>query len=204
MGGIVGLLIGVIDRKPEWERFGAECDERFKLANFFVIKVPFGAYSADRICRSSFGEAYTAYIFGLPNSSVSMSVKAIESCLKAKFKHIEGKESQSKLIGLIEWAGDKLQLQKGNVAQALRMLRNEIIHEEKMVSHSAALETLKHASEVMCEVFPFTSVSYPTFCPQCKRITGYYPLAFGNANIGYSVNLQCNTCHIVFPVSVNP
>jgi len=54
-----------------------------------------------------------------------------------------------------------VRLQKSNVAQALRTLRNEIIHEDKIVDDSRALETLKHTSEVMCGAFPFSLVNHP-------------------------------------------
>jgi len=203
-GGLVGLLIGAFGRKPEWENFAKQCEVRINHANFFKIRIPFGAYHAKQITRSSFAEAYAAYIFGLPNSSVAMSVKALEGCLKSKYKQVEGKDTQNKLIELIEWAESKLQLQRSNVAQAIRMLRNEVVHEDKIVEDSRAFETLKHTSEVMCEVFPYTLVNYPTFCPQCNRVTGSYPLAFDNAYIGYSLNLQCNVCRTVFPVRTNP
>jgi hypothetical protein len=60
-------------------------------------------------------------------------VSALESCLKTKYKEIETKQFQGRLIDLIGWVENRLKLQGSNVAQALRMLRNEIIHEDKII-----------------------------------------------------------------------
>jgi len=204
LGGLVGLAIGAFGRKADWEKFSAQCEERANHATFSRVKVPFAAYEASQLVRSAFSESYAAYFFGLPNSSITMSIRALEICLKTKYRQVEGKGFQGRLIDLIEWAEKKLKLQRSDVAQSLRMLRNEIIHEDKIVDDVEALETLRHASEVMCEAFPFRGMNHPTYCPQCKMVRGIYPLTSDKAYIGYSLNLQCNACGTVFLFRVNP
>jgi hypothetical protein len=127
-GGLLGFILGAAGRRPEWEKFAKISDDRLSHITYFRVVIPYGAYAIGEVVKHSFGEAYYAYLFGLPNSSVALSAKTLENSLKIKYREIEKKEPVGlRLAGLLEWAEKKLNLSKGEVGHAIRLLRNELM-----------------------------------------------------------------------------
>ena len=204
-GGLLGFFLGVVGRRPEWEKFAETCDNRFSHITYFRVIIPYGAYSIGEIVKHSFGESYYAYFFGLPNSSVALSAKMLENALKARYHEVEKAEPAGlKLAGLLDWAGKNLNLSSGSVGHAIRLLRNELMHEERVVQETEALETLKHVSLVLNELYPYSNVSFPALCPTCGVARELVTLKMAEAYIGYVKQISCTACQRAFTFRLTP
>ena len=93
-GGLLGLILGSWGRRPDWEMFAKTCDDRLSHVTFFKGVIPYGAYSVGEVVKHSFGESFYAYLFGLPNSSVSLSAKTLENALRATHRLAEKREGE--------------------------------------------------------------------------------------------------------------
>lgn len=204
-GGLLGFLLGVAGRRPEWEKFAETCDNRLWHMTYFRVIIPYGAYSIGEVVKHSFGESYYAYLFGLPNSSVALSAKMLENALKEKYGEVEKTEPTGLgLAGLLGWAEKKLNLSKGPVGHAIRLLRNELMHEERVVQETEALETLKHASLVLNELYPYPNVSFSVPCPTCGAARELITLKMEEAYIGYVRQMFCSPCQRAFTFTLTP
>ena len=108
-----------------------------------------------------------------------------------------------RLVELIEWAKDKFNLSRGEVGDAVRLLRNEVLHEERIVKEPEALQTIKHVSLILNELYPFSTVQILPPCPSCNtqklvNING------SDAYVGNTLQTSCNRCRRVFTFRFMP
>ena len=202
LGGLLGFFLGRGRRETEWEPFIEKYDERSGQVSYFKVTIPYGAYKKSDTAKLAFAEAYYAYAFGLPNSAISMAIKALENCLKVKYSEEEGKKPALKLVDLIDWSKEKLSLTKGEVGHAIRLLRNEVMHEERTIEETEALQTIKHVSLLLNELYPF---KYVKVSPQCRYCRNELSVTIGknDAYIGYTTLVACGNCRRNQPFTLN-
>lgn len=143
----VAALIGAALAKPkdyetlkefygDWKPVEEEYNRRWNLLNDLGVSPP-TASIPDTTCNC-IREATSAYLFGLDRAACAMSVRAVEICIKNRYREIEEKDPKTKkgtylgLHQLINWALDKGILSKEDIiiAHDINQIRSYVIHDE--------------------------------------------------------------------------
>jgi len=139
-------------------------------------------------------EAILAYLFGLPDASIPLTLRCLEMGLTDKYTSVTGQSPpiKDKLYSLIEWAEDRL---KGNkeVAHGFRLLRN-LIHGKYVMAEQDALEALRHISIILNLLYPpggYATLTYP--CQIC-RAQSQQDWPIQECYLGNVLNTYCATC----------
>ena len=158
---------------------------------YFKVVPPLAMFKNCGVASAFYKEAVQAYLLGMPNSSVIMSLKTLELGLRCKFK-----DRKAKLVELIE----RLKGEGGyrDLAHGFRILRNLVVHENIECREQDALEALRYVSEVLNKAFPYSSVRYTMTCSNsvCKA---EYPieLSVDEYFLGNIVRVKCPKCGII-------
>jgi hypothetical protein len=147
-------------------------------------------------------EAILAYLFGLPDASIPLSLRCLEIGLSNKYTRVTGQAppTRDKLFKLIEWGEDYLKGEKG-VAHGFRLLRN-LIHGERVMVEQDALEAIRHISIILNLLYPppnYTTVFY--FCQNCGGQSKLDVLT-QDCYLGNVLNTTCAHCSRPTPVLV--
>jgi len=198
LGGIFGWLLGS-SRFKEWEDFIKNFEKRLNHLAYFKVIIPIGLYPK---IRNFYREGVLSYLFGLPNSSVPMLIKSLEIGVKEKYKKEEKKDPPKNwnLYNLIEWCEQYLGRKK-ELAHGFRILRN-IIHEEKSLKEQDALECIRHTSEILVELFPFSTCKWGIECT-CRNDIEVL-IEREKAYIGNVLTVTCNRCKSQISFTVMP
>ena len=192
--GLLGYALGASKAKGFEKLIDAARDRVNHLAYFKVIP-PLRLFKEQNITATFYREAVQAYILGMPNSSVIMSLKTLELGLKHKLG-----ESKANLIELINKLGELDEFKK-DLAHGLRILRNIVAHEDRGCDERDALETLRHVSEILNRLFPFSEVTYLVTCNECN--TEYkVPLNAKDFYLGNIIRVQCPKCKVINTVVI--
>lgn len=187
-GGLLGYVAGVSELRG-FEELVGNARERINHLAYFRVIPPLAMFKACNISSTFYKEAVQAYILGMPNSSVVMSLKTLELGLKCKL----GKKD-ARLVDLINEIEEKYRYK--DLAHGFRILRNLIVHKEAECREQDALEALRHVSEILNRLFPFEGVYHTITCNTCK--TSYKIEVKKNESfLGNVIRTQCPNCGTV-------
>jgi len=183
---LMGNVIGSIKVKKV-EKFMDGIRDRLNHLTYFKVIPPIGVFAECNIPLTFFHEAVIAYLLGLPNSSVLMSVKTLELGLKCRLGVKKGK-----LRDLIDKVEELEELK--DLAHSLRLLRNMVSHEEKSYDEQDALEALRHVSLILDRLYPFNSMVFPKECASCGEIIRFR-INKEEFYLGNVIRERCRKCN---------
>ena len=188
LGALLGYVTGASGPKG-FEELAKNARNRVNHLAYFKVVPPMALFRACRTASSFYKEAVQAYILGMPNSSVVMSLKTLELGLKRKL----GKEN-ARLVELIDKLEEEPRFK--DLAHGLRILRNHVVHGEKGCGEQDALEVLRHVSEILNRLFPFKEVLYRVTCGTCK--TSYTATVRKEKSfLGNIIRTKCPNCGMI-------
>jgi len=195
-----GYFIGK-NRYKGWDHFVKKYDERLNHLTYFRVIIPIVSLNITKLWRV-YREGINAYLFGLSNASIPMVFKCLECGLRSKYNEIEtGNSDKMRAWDLIEWANRYLK-DKKEIAHGFRILRN-ILHERMTVEEQDALECIRHVSEALNLLYPFSTVNFRWKCAFCEK--SYTTVTVkDNYYIGNSMNMWCDSCQRVSKVTMYP
>lgn len=196
--GIVGYFVGRA-KYGEWENFIEMYNKRLGALAYFKVVIPVASLNLVNTWQV-YREGINAYLFGLPNASIPTVFRCFEIGLRFKYGQITSKKGD--LMGaydLTEWAESYLG-DKKEIAHGFRILRN-ILHKEKMMKEQDALECIRHLSEILNLLYPFSSVNFKGKCAFCGNP---YAVKIMKANyyLGNIQSIRCNNCQQVNYVTI--
>lgn len=162
------------------------------LEYFHVIK-PISLIRAIPETQALYGEAVDAYLFGLPNASVPMSIRCLELALGHAYDQA-GRlpPERNTLFELIEWSEQLLGYRK-EFAHGFRLLRN-LIHEPTLVDEPTALEVLRHVSSIINRVLPLPDYGIRRYvCAGCLREQDAH-ITVSECWLGNITRTACSSC----------
>ena len=176
-------------------------DRRKQLTRLnLVISVAF--FETNATYKHIYVEAIRAYLYGVPNASVSLVSKCLEVALRNKLLTngasvvitIKGKKvklSDVDLYGLIESdEGSSLLRDRKEEATYLRQLRNHI-HDARVVNDVYALQAISHMQDIILTLYPNPQVVYVRYtCSYCRQ-QHIYTLDASNYYPGASHTFKC-------------
>ena len=193
ISGLLGYAFGISGQKGFEDLIKYARSRVDKLA-YFKVTPPFSMFKECNIPSSFYREAVQAYILGMPNASVVMSLKTLELGLKCRLG--EKKKNLYNLIKNLE--GEE---QYKDLAHGFRILRNLIVHDEKECKEQDAIEALRHVSEILNKLFPFKGVRYTITCNNCK--TDYeIELDTDEFFLGNIIRTSCPKCKVINPLII--
>jgi len=170
--------------------------KRMNHLAYFKVIPPLAMFKQCKIPSTFYKEAVQAYLLGMSNSSVVMSLKTLELGLKCK----TGKRNASLKV-LIDELGEREEYM--DLAHGFRILRNLIVHEEAECSEQDALEALRHVSEILNRLFPFEKVHYTITCNNTTCKTRYeVEVKVDEYFLGNIIRTQCPKCKTVNTIIV--
>ncbi len=200
IGAIFGFKLGLDSRSDwksfsDWEPFIEKYEERRMVLVHQKVSIPVGFFRSTPNGAEIFAEAIYGHLFGLPNSSIPMSIKCFELALKKKHSEIEGSDSEKYLYSLINWAENFLG-NKRELAHGFRLLRN-LLHEDKVIEEADALEGLRHIAILLNLLYPFEKALMSVTCPSCSH-QGEISLTFDECVFGNYKQCICSECKKTF------
>jgi len=192
------LLNYVIDasRFRGFEKLVRGARERINHLAYFKVVPPLAMFQTCKISSTFYKEAVQAYILGMSNSSVVMSLKTLELGLKCKL----GKRD-ARLKDLIDTVEEMKEYK--DLTHGFRILRNLIVHEEAECSEQDALEALRHVSEILNRLFPFEKVNYTITCSKNTCKTCYeVEVKVDECFLGNIIRIPCPECKTVNTIIV--
>lgn len=175
-------------------------DRRKQLINLKPI-VPVGFFETNVAYKYIYVEAIRAYLYGVPNASVSVVSKCLEVALRNKLLTNEASEvtikgkkvrlSDTELYGLIESEeGIALLRDRKEEATYLRQLRNHI-HDARVVNDVYALQAISHMHDIILTLYPNPQTVYVRYiCAYCRQQHSYSLRAI-DYYLGASFSLKC-------------
>ena len=191
--GALGYALG-ISRFKGFEILVEDVRRRVDILAYFRVIPPLAAFRQCNIPSTFYKEAVQAYLLGMPNSSVVMSLKTLELGLKCKL----GKRD-ARLKDLI----DEVETMKEykDLAHGFRILRNFVVHEEVECKEQDALEALRHVSEILNRIYPFKGLHYPITCSYCGTQYGV-KLSVEEYFLGNVIRVPCPKCKSINTIIV--
>ena len=155
--------------------------------------VPVAFFETSITHRCIYVEAIRAYLYGIPNASVSLVSKCVEVALRNRLtthgmsevtlKGRKVKLADTELYDLIESdEGSALLRDRKEEATYLRQLRNHI-HDARVVNDVYALQAISHMHDIILTLYPNPQSVYVRYpCAYCMQShthklnsTSYYP-----------------------------
>jgi hypothetical protein len=180
-----------------WEPFVKALEVRHGQMVYQKVIKPIPTITANPATEAALSEAVRTYAFGFARSSVYNSGRLLEMALASAYELSEGKPPPKKLEDLINWFGAKYPQDKP-LASSIQILRNTI-HTIDVITDQMALETLRHATEVLNRAFPYAGSTYLThmMCPSCGQV-GAYDIGVSLLYLGNNVAFDCGKCRVTF------
>ena len=176
-------------------------DDRRKQLTRLDLIVPVAFFEISATYRHIYVEAIRAYLYGVPNASVSLVSKCVEVALRNRLithrmsevtlKGRKVKLVDTELYDLIESdEGNVLLRDRKEEATYLRQLRNHI-HDVRIVNDVYALQAICHMHDIILTLYPNPQAVYVRYtCAYCSQLhtytlnsAYYYP--------GASFSLKC-------------
>lgn len=168
------------------------------------IIIPYESFKNVEDSNVLYLESASAYVLGLPNSSLIQSVRCLELALRKRLEQNSiGKVSKAddknkqvslkdaRLYDLIEFRPDLL-IDKNEV-NYLKSLRNKI-HDNMLINDLDALHALDRITKEINHLFPFEGVDIPIQCPYAlchQKISFFAP--YNRYVIGNTFSLDCDS-----------
>jgi len=192
-GGLLGYIRGISELRG-FEELIKKARERINHLAYFKVVPPLAMFQTCNISSTFYKEAIQAYLLGMPNSSVVMSLRTLELGLKCK----SGKKD-AELKDLINELIEKSQYK--DLAHGFRILRNLVVHEEAECKEQDALEALRYISEILNRLFPFKGAYYTITCSSCG--TSYkIQVDVNDFFLGNIIRTRCPECGTVNTIIV--
>ena len=139
-------------------------------------------------------EAVLAYLFGLPDASIPLTLRCLEMGLTDNYISItrQSPPTKDKLYNLIEWAEDRLKGNKG-VAHGFRLLRN-LIHGEYVMAEQDALEAMRHISIILNLLYPLPNCTTVFYSCQTCGTQSQQDWPIQQCYLGNVLNTYCASC----------
>lgn len=175
-------------------------DRRKQLTRLNPI-VPVAFFEISATHRHIYVEAIRAYLYGVPNASVSLVSKCVEVALRNRLithgmsevtlKGRKVKLADTELYDLIESdEGSVLLRDRKEEATYLRQLRNHI-HDARIVNDVYALQAISHMHDIILTLYPNPQTVYVRYmCAYCRQQHSY-PLRGVDYYPGASFSLKC-------------
>ena len=196
LGGLGGYAFGKNPFK-EWEPFINGVGYRIGRLEYDKIIKPNGFFNRVQYAPLWYSEGVRAYVYGLPNASMPLIFKCLEMGIKEKYKEVEKKEASLTSEKLIDWAEQFLK-DKKDLAHSFRLIRN-ILHRDLIVEEKDVPEAIRHISEMLNLLFPYSNCTIEFDCMQCK--TKYsLNINFADNYLGNMIPTNCAKCKIAFKV----
>ena len=197
LGGL-GYLIGR-SKAQAWEPFMNDYDRRSHQLEFTIVIKPYAFFRDVPESETIYREGVLAYIFGLPNASIPMTVRCLELGLKAKYKIAEGKNPPERLLDCINWSETYIG-KKAELAHGFRILRN-IIHSDTALEEPDALEAIRHVTQIINLLYPFQKLVGSRDCVNC-RATIPINIPASKLYLGNTLSLTCNKCRRLNSITI--
>ena len=205
---LAALLIGGLGYKlgrapfEAWENFINRYNERLGHLTYNQIVEPIAFYGKVDNGKIIYAEAVFAYLVGLPNASLPMTFRCLEIGLKQKHKEVEGQEPSLTAYELIEWSETYLG-NRAELAHGFRRLRN-LLHEESIIKEQDALEAIRHVTNILNLIFPFSAINLTGVCAFCGKPYSL-PILSDQCYLGNTIPVRCDQCsrstnHFVIPL----
>lgn len=80
---------------------------------------------------------------------------------------------------------------------------HEVLHEERIVEEPESVQTTKHVSLILDQLYPFPFVQTFPRCPFCNN-RSLLNIRETNAYVGYALQTTCGTCSRIFNFQLMP
>jgi hypothetical protein len=198
--GIIGYAFG---RAPfqQLEGYINKYRERMERLAYDKVVEPLVFYQNVKNAKKLYAEAVFAYLWGLSNASLPVTMRCLELGLKEHYRSVEKAEPSLNLYKLTEWAEKGIGSRK-ELAHGFRIVRN-LIHEDKVIEEQDALEAIRHVTKILNVIFPFSEAIITGTCNFCN--TAYKrSISSDECFLGNTLVIQCNNCrrsinHIIMP-----
>ncbi|MDE1834877.1 MAG: hypothetical protein KGH64_06090, partial [Candidatus Micrarchaeota archaeon] len=156
------------------------------------IEVPIVPLSAstDGTLRKIYIESVKDYLYGLPNSSIVMTVRFFQLVARDRFRQVENKPTAKPDVeDLVSWTAKHLG--EDINTRAFQIMRN-YVHTETLIEDADALEAIRHISKLANKLYPYTSVNHNSYCGRCRI---YHTYTFNKADyyLGNALDIACPT-----------
>jgi len=140
--------------------------ERVSLLMGNKIEIPFAWIAGDSTLRDIYAESVKAYLYGLPNSSIPMTLRFLQLICRDEFRQATGKSDESPpLEDLINWTEKRLN--EKTTAHGFQILRN-LVHTEALLKDQDALEAIRHISIIANKLRYFDKATVKIYCNFCQ------------------------------------
>ena len=190
LSGIIGYGLG---RAPfqQWEAYINMYNDRLGRLAYDRVVEPLDFYQKVKNAQKLYAEAIFAYLVGLEDASLPVTMRCLELGLKEYYRQVEKTEPSLTLFRLTEWV-EKSIGNKKELAHGFRILRN-LIHEEKVIEEQDALEAIRHVTTILNDIFPFPEAIIYGACNFCN--TSYnISIPLDQCYLGNTIVVQCNNC----------
>jgi hypothetical protein len=190
LSGGIGYALG---RAPfqQWETYINNYNDRLGRLAYDRVVEPLEFYQKIQNSQKLYAEAIFAYLVGLEDASLPVTMRCLELGLKEHFRQVENAEPSMTSYRLIEWA-EKSIGNKKELAHGFRILRN-LIHEEKVIEEQDALEAIRHVTMILNNIFPFSNAIISGACNFCNT-TYNLSIPLDQCYLGNTIVVQCNKC----------
>jgi len=190
LGGLLGYGAATL-RYSEWEPLIKNFRDRLNHLSYLKVIIPYKFFKINENCRTLYTESLYAYLYGLPNASLPLILRCLETGLRNKYKELEKKNPKKlNLNDLIDWAENYLR-DKREIAHGFRILRN-LIHSEKLISEQDVSEALRHISIILNLLYELPKdTKLKVFCKNCNT-EHQYVIQTHQYYIGNSMLFGCN------------
>jgi len=176
-----------------WDDVRKSYDVRLDALRYFRIVRPHGLFKAIEEAAEVHNQAVSAYVFGLPDASVAMTLRCLEVGLGHRYEEVEKTGAPDDLFSLIDWSEQYLGKKK-EIAHGFRLLRN-LIHGETLIKEQDAIEAIRHTTDILNILYPFETVSVDFPCNLCSA-TNSVQIAKEQCFLGnrLEVTRLCSNC----------
>lgn len=190
LGGLLGYGVATL-KYSEWEPLIKNFRDRLYHLSYLKVIIPYKFFEINENCRTLYRESLYAYLYGLPNASLPLILRCLETGLRNKYKEVEKKNPEKlNLNNLIGWAENYLR-DKKEIAHGFRILRN-LIHSEKLILEQDVLEALRHISIILNLLYELPKdAKFKVFCKNCN-IEHQYVIQTHQYYIGNSMLFGCD------------
>lgn len=199
--GLLGLIVGAAlnnRQAPQQEvsEFEAEMNNRWGHLEYMDVTYPVEYVDTISTAGQIYAEAVGTYLIGYPNASVPTSFRCLEIGLKGKYEEVEGEEpsNDKSAYDLIEHFDDELGESILNL-HWFRKQRNKI-HSQNLIGEQDALEALRHITNALNSLYPFSTGTI-FGVKQCCGREYQIPIERDQLFLGNRLRINCDMCNQV-------
>jgi len=204
---LIGLLfvaglsyLAGTSKLQSWQRFVDQFNERLRSMKYAKIIIPIEYLKTNNNARVIYHEAVLSHLFGLPNASVPIIVRLLELALRSIYAKDEAGKHKPSLNELIQLAEKEL-AEKADIAHGFRLLRNRI-HGDTVITEQDSLETLRHVSILVNQVYPWHVYRINKISPCGHGVS--LSINYEDFFVGNSIPFVCSICRNQYNETVIP